>query len=626
MEESIYIRRIREAFSTSFPDGWINDYNWSNKKKHKDYYFDGTKKINDLNVLLFINLAKLVLSAEFFFTDIEKQLESLDSLVAVDLVADEYKAKKSLIGCYEQMADDFHESILLVSYFIRCSKRRYEQKHLDNLFSAIQYKDNRDKRGKLVELLHCIIETCQLEYDLKYNLGLINHILLLREALCNFNFSQEINDIRDATVDKLEFMLFKISFFSKNKKIQYNYNLQHVNLNPLANASQGLIDMKQLFEDYLDVDSWGRDKIHKYSIDFKAESVELWRAVLLMRYYTKKSKNIKQIDHLIEIQNRHYEESLDKDKDNIVNLYADKTSHNYFYNSRFSFLCKSWKTYKYENMKNDLTEIEQIQNETFVFNYHPYQKAIVYLINLINFELSSNKKQEEIKEHYDYLEYCFKKFKETVQWCEINQPYILQLRFNFSTINDEKRNLKVFYPSSFLRPLRFDHLNDDIQEYKSQISLLKYSVESLPQRQQLFKAQEKIESVEKDSYKRMSYFSTIIIFLVGLITIFTGNSSNISIFNKVQYVIVLGTILLLFVCFGYLALAKINGHLKHWLFGFFTGCLLCYLGCYYVSQNPATQKGPNKIEAQGSYNDSLKTRSVTIQSCGSKTRNKSNNK
>lgn len=265
------------------------------------------------------------------------------------------------------------------------------------------------------------------------------------------------------------------------------------------------------------------------------------------------------------------------DKDNMVNIYANKTSRNYFYNSRFSFLCGQGNKYSFDEMKKDLEKIEQIQDETSVYNYHPYKKAFIYLNNLIQTEINEKKSVEILRPQLSYLEYCFNKYKETLKWCKKHQPYILQLRFDFSTVDYPDKGIKVFYPSSMLRPLNFNLLNDTVVDFQNKLSLLKYSVDNQHYYLELLEARNQIENIEKDTFKLLSFFSTIIIFLVGTITIFTGNSSNVTIFSKVEYVAVLGVILLLFVCVGYIAMSYKENGVKKLIFGFLTGILLMIL-------------------------------------------------
>ena len=63
-----------------------------------------------------------------------------------------------------------------------------------------------------------------------------------------------------------------------------------------------------------------------------------------------------------------------------------------------------------------------------------------------------------------------------------------------------------------------------------------------------------------------------------MISIFIGNTSSMK--DKMEYVITLGTILLLFVCLGYFIAGKRFEKYKPWIFGIL-GLVLIGLLCFY---------------------------------------------
>lgn len=56
-----------------------------------------------------------------------------------------------------------------------------------------------------------------------------------------------------------------------------------------------------------------------------------------MRYYTKCTKSIEQIENLLKLAVKHHEESINMADENNVNVCADRSFLNYMYNSKFSF-------------------------------------------------------------------------------------------------------------------------------------------------------------------------------------------------------------------------------------------------------------------------------------------------
>lgn len=81
----------------------------------------------------------------------------------------------------------------------------------------------------------------------------------------------------------------------------------------------------------------------------------------LMRYYTKCTKSIEQIENLLKLAVIHHDESINMADENNVNICADRSFLNYMYNSKFSFQCQCNKDYSYEQMKADLKQIEKFK-------------------------------------------------------------------------------------------------------------------------------------------------------------------------------------------------------------------------------------------------------------------------
>lgn len=134
-----------------------------------------------------------------------------------------------------------------------------------------------------------------------------------------------------------------------------------------------MVISENTFWSFIDVERIDPDRILQWQKESHAKSVDMWKYAFLMRYYVKKTKSIQQIDHLLSLSEKHYSESILLE-DNIVNHYAARSMRNYMYNSRFSFLCQYDKAYCFKSLKDDIEQIEAIQNETFIYNYHPYEK------------------------------------------------------------------------------------------------------------------------------------------------------------------------------------------------------------------------------------------------------------
>lgn len=326
----------------------------------------------------------------------------------------------------------------------------------------------------------------------------------------------------------------------------------------------------------------------------------MWKLAFLMRYYTKCTNSIEQIDNLLRLAIHHHDEYERGNEHNVVNDCASRSFLNYMYNSRFSFLCQHEKDYTYELMKVDLQKIESIQAQTLIYNYHPYQTALNYVIKEIESKLS-HVQFEDISQLVCDLKKYYKKFKTNVAWCKKYQPYLVQLRYNFSSVKFDDCDFKTYCPSSFCRPLRFKDLDEDIISYASKIAFLENESKNQNNRKLILDAKSKIDNMERKNMEQMGLFITITTFLVGLLSIFIGNDGSVSITEKMHYVIALGCILTVCVCVGYFAVRDKYDTKKSCLF-----VLLMFLSSYSVLEICRSSSSDNKESKTVNKQDSCR--------------------
>lgn len=617
MAESKYTLSLFEEFQKNFPQGWIDAMDWSARTGRIKKAKVGIELILDFEKGMFSRLARLVLSGDHLINETETLKQLLD-LTYEDVVTDQTNtSKRKLQLKYQDLLNDIHDSIYLVLYHDKLTRKRFEQIEKNEFIRAIPYDIQRENRNELVLLLESICDACWAEYEFSYGEGYIRNLLMLREKLKSQKKRKTPEHIRyiDASIQKIDVLLCKLSIFATDKSIIYDYDF-NVNTISLTDTSQFKDDdFRAYFLDFMDIERIPSEKLREWELEAnpKKETVKLWVLVFLMRYYVKKNKSKKKIDDLVRLNDRHFKESEDKDE-NIVNKLAGRSGRNYMYNSRLSYKCQNYKDYSYKELKRDLNEIEIIQEETYIHNYHPYQKAIEYIIKNIKCSLASTKdNQAALNEQFEFLEECYRKFKDNVDWCKKNQPYFLQLRYNFSTIHIEEGNeddtIDVFYPSSFCRPLRFAHLDKQILDFSHEIAFLKYEINHHAERVELLNAKKKINTFEKKNLEYIGLTTSAMAFLVGLLSIFIGNDGNVSIFTKMEYVTALGLVLLLFVCVGYFMVSDIKEKWKPFIFGFLTAIAFAYIGYFFIDFHTIKYSSPPKakVETVANSNDTTTT-------------------
>lgn len=566
--ESNYTKTILDEFCVTFPDLWIEQMDWS--KSHRLAFAKGIKTINDFREYVVLQLSKLVLSGDHLVNETHALGElQLKINECVDDVLPRKVLKVKLRVEYQSMLKDVIDIVHLVKNYIEQTKDKFLSKNIVVSASFISFK-NRSDRHKMVSLMRLICDSCEIEYSFSYDELYISHLLSLRLNLLKEKQEQKQNEKLQAIVlavlTKVELLLGKMSAFSDNKKIQYycDWQLETIELDKPDKYSKE--DFRFLFQKYLDPTGLDDETIDEWQKDSMKDDVAMWKLAFLMRYYTKCTKSIIQIDNLIGIANRHHGEYVNEGTGNCVNDYAASSFLNYMYNSRFSFLCQCDKGYTYEQMKRDLVKIESIQAQTFIKNYHPYQNAVEFTIKVIESKLAQEE-FEDITPFVSDLQGYFEKYKRNVNWCRKNQPYLVQLRYNFSSITIEGCDFKIFCPSSFCRPLRFKELEEKSIAYANKIAFLENESCNQHNRRLFMEAKSKIDSMERRNMEQMGLFITITTFFVGLLSIFIGNDGSVPLVEKVQYVAVLGCILIIFVCTGYCVLQKTHRKFEKLLLG-----------------------------------------------------------
>ena len=122
-------------------------------------------------------------------------------------------------------------------------------------------------------------------------------------------------------------------------------------------------------------------------------------------------------------------------------------------------------------------------------------------------------------------------------------------------------------PSSFSRPLEFKDIYKTCYKIDLKISMLENEYEKYDEVLAIKEAQERINDMERKNMQQMGLFVTLTTFLVGLLSIFIGNNGQVSIIEKMRYVIALGLILLIFACVGFFAMNDKQSKCKKVLFG-----------------------------------------------------------
>lgn len=583
--ESEYTKRVLCKFEESFPNGWIEDMDWNSSKKKMLSFKQGIKTIELFREDVVVQLSKMILSGNHLLCE-TFELSKLQSLIGarVEECTSNRTLELKLKREYQSFLCDLLDILRLVEMHTSQTRSNFLPSEQVISGNFVTFERNRENRSEMVVLMDMMCDSCSIEYRFSYDETYIHQIVLLRQCLKDTisKLAGEVCNVVNAALNKVELLLCKLSAFSENGSICYYHDFLLETIQLQRADSYPSNDFRFLFQKYLKPAELSESLISDWQQDSLKDNVSMWQLAFLMRYYTKQTRNIEQIDNLLQIAERHHKEYVQGDDKNVVNNSADRSFRNYMYNSRFSFLCQHDTEYTYEKLKNDLKKIESIQAETFIKNYHPYQSALDFTIKLIEAKISDSERFEDISALTSDLQYYLKKYKTNVAWCKTHQPYLMQLRFNFSSISIEHYDFKTFCPSSFCRPLRFKELDEKLFFYQGKVAYLENVASNQNGRRMLFDAQEKIKNMEHKNMEHMGLFVTLTTFLVGLLSIFIGNNGHVSIEEKMKYVMALGLILLAFVCLGYFVVngKASKGKSRIFVFTLIISCLSIYRICW----------------------------------------------
>lgn len=601
MAESKYTQAVLNKFQTDFPDGWIEALDWETKDGKKPLFKTNMMRIAAFRIYAVENFARMALSGDHLLHE-SNSISTLQDCLHLEEV--EYKdrsLKTQLHNSFQVLLMDINEIILLAKNHIKCTMAHFSANDdVNDTYDLVSFGCYRDNRDPMVGVLDLVFDVCEMEYDFSYDDDYIRELLRYRKRLQDASSKNTgvIKAITNCCISKIELLLGKLSVFSKDRIIKYNFNFspEIFKLDNPENYKPD--DYRHLYLKFLDPTLIDAKTVKEWHDGSKKENIKMWQLTYLMRYHVKCTKNRNSVEELIKLADYHHDDYNKKDDHNIVNDYADCSFLNYMYNSRFSFMCQNVKAYSYADMKQDLEKIESIQHDTSIFNYHPYQKAIEFTLRWIQNMLADSSCTEDLSSVVDDLDGYFKTLKDNMKWCGHHQPYLMQLRYNFSCIPTELDNLKMFCPSSICRPLQFQRLQEKISTYAAKIAIVEYESKHQDDKRSLNEAKARIENMDRKNLEHLGLFTSVITFLVGLLSIFIGNSGGVSLFDRMEYVIVLGLILVIFVCLGFFVIGNSMQQHKPRIFGgVLIGCFIALMIALFrfPSEEHTSNPQPNSV-------------------------------
>ena len=571
MSRSRYVNECLKQYTSLFPVDWVEEYDWEGDVDAcEQNYKKGISRITDFVEYCFIGISKSIISGEYVIkTEIDHDLSTFREILSNEYPpCEENTYKDRLYDEYRKLDNNLLVLIKHYRYFISVVNDKINLTHPDLIINAFYTERRRITHSLLDNLYKYVFPICQLDHMLSYEESDVQKLILLCEELLKIIPKQksEIKPIFEVLRDKCQFLMKKLVYQDQITEYSVDFLKKKIDLGEVTSEAFRFFDSSFNFFQQERYSEYDRNVI-EWQKKSREKRLRVGQMLLLMKFYKDHhNSSIVQIENLLEEFNILYDKLYKSFANRQFDIYALSTLKNYMYNCRLSFKLRDAK-YTFEQLCMDMTEIETIQAETQVRNFYPYRKAIIWLFNMIREDMS-NKKSDRgaLNDMVQFLEKCIYRFEEAIKWCERNRFYPVQNMYNECIARTSSYKGVVFTPSSYSRPIKYDKLQDSLQEYKEEIRFLRNEIIMHEEKREIEHLKEAIDSSKKSNIEILGAFTAVITFLFGCVNVFSvDNNAAMSFKEQVGHVVCLGLILLLFVNAIYFLTLKKEKEFKEYL-------------------------------------------------------------
>lgn len=532
------LKKCYEKYVAEFGNEKWSHIDYSDSEACQDFY----NRIQDFIEFSFIHLTRSILSGEYireeeFGTVLDKFKQELADIPnppvgPITTLKDRIQLEVFYLGASLFNALASYESF----FFLVRSKYKKADYENSNVWLKRLFRKT-DRQSLLETFYNITIPICQQEYYLFIDEGQAYKILELRSSIEMMvqNTSVGVKEIYTLLLQKTAYILRRV----RKEPLRYvtsNFKEEKIPTNDLDIGDYSLFEKRPVPD---------KDNIR---IAPFVSKMEMYRTSL------KRENQIKLMDNLIaefkrvygayKSDPKHGKSELEK----ISDEFSWDSVYNYLYNCRFSFLTRVKKDIKLKEIKEELRVIEDIQAETSIRNFHPYEKAIQSIIDCIQRHID----MEDINDHlmedkFSELERLISLYKECIKWCKSHTFVAYQLPFEESCVYSEKYELNLFVPSPFVNNDNYDALAKRADSYEQQYKSQKMIYAVTKEKVEIDKIKSSIKNTDKKAFDLIAIFTTAITFLFGIVNIFIAND-EINLPLLICNTMGLGVLLILFMC------------------------------------------------------------------------------
>ena len=514
-----YIDECWEDYNRTFPEDWLENSGFNGGDGDEDILLSKTEELISFSIRCVDKLSRSILSGEYIEnTSIAKdKLKGFLQHLNHSCSDIDFTYLEKLIDKVQVFYNSFSKCINRYLDLIYLFEDKYENASISSVFKSSVEISNERMFDAFRYFVEWVEPLCRLDYTLSFRENSIGELFFIRQSISEDTSNGSLNeDLKNALLDKASFLLLKLQHVRNRPSVIY-YDSCRYEVNTTMLRRDKMAEWETLFY-ALHNDGKRQTYINNNLVSLESsltnQSISIPKLILLMKYYQKLINRNDGIDKIIGYYENHLRPLPEMSKYDIYSLQLLKL---YLRNSKLSHQL-SFSKVSLSELNIFYREIEEEQESIKIKNFHPYEKILDYLSKHYLSKIDSID-SNDYAEALDLYEKCLKSYSTSIEWGLKNDFYPFLLPFSDSMISYSD-NLKVFYPSSFTRPLRYEKLKDELSDIVRSYDMYKTQKFLIDERKSIVDVKKEIEVAKKESIKILGVFSTVVTFLFGTIDVF----------------------------------------------------------------------------------------------------------
>lgn len=539
----MYLSNARTLLDSELNKDWINKFDFTDEKLEETKLSTLEKLKNVASKLFeFFNLS--VISGEYIKNN--SAAEEINLIIAKVELASEIEIEDNLAATNyfsEQILNSFTNPIIagLRHYLAFIS---FIQRRSTKVNSAVLFDIYTESERKLIfrpeldfkveerkEVFLFNLELAREDHTIAVDKDTLESLLLIKHSLKQIELKEWYHTILE---QKCNYLIYKIiyRYEQDEKNYLYAYNFKNLEIKKDDLECGIFKDYKSIteshYEERIKKTPFYNSRIEEFYRRYSDnETIRFIDFHAVIKCYKDDNNSIEQLKNLFENVFMPKYEVNKKGNSLKFDTRANEICYNYFYNNLLS-LRIDFNKLNDENIEEEIEKIRNLQDSIHVKNYFPFYKLLIFLSDRISILFSQpNLNYGLIRSLMSNYESCLKYCLRNFDLCQEIQFLAFQLPYEECIVNKniDGVQIDIFLASSFVLPLNYSKLQNEIEEFKE--NLLKFRTMLAIQegikidKDKMEHIRKLIDQTDKRSIEILSIFSAIVLFVLGDIQIFT---------------------------------------------------------------------------------------------------------